>query len=204
MDYRDDLRRTPGNIASGCRDPIALNELLRMLVTGPPEPNAHSSPKNRFTFQQAVARGDVNLLRMYAKLGHDFNTADAKGELPLEVACRKGNAEAVRLMLEHGANGDRRTAAGTTIMHEAALGGSSDIVKLLLERGVPVDTPDLENGATPLQYAASFGRVPVVRVLLAHGADPYRKDKRGWDTFAVAQRNGQDEVVALLRAQATK
>lgn len=202
--YRDTSRRTPGMIASNCRDHTALNELLRLLVTAPPKSGGDGPTQHRFMLHEAVARGDVNLLGMYAQLGQDFNTPDAKGDLPLEIACRNGKVEAVRLLLEHGARVDRRTPSGTTIMHEAALGGSKEIVELLIDRGASLDAPDAETGSTPLQYAASFGRVPVVRALLAHGADPRRKNKHGWDALEVAQRNGQDEVVALLRGHAAE
>jgi ankyrin repeat protein len=197
--YRDASRRTPGMIASNCRDRTALNELLRLLVTAPPKTGGESSAQHRFLLHEAVARGDMSLLNMYAKLGQDLNAPDAKGDFPLEIACRNGRVEVVRLLLGHGARVDRRTASGTTILHEAALGGNAEIVELLIERGASVDTPDTDAGSTPLQYASSFGRVPVVRVLLAHGADPRRKNRRGLDALEVAQRNGQDQVVSLLR-----
>ncbi len=203
--YRDAARRTPGMIASNCRDHAALNELLRLLVVAPPKSGGESdTQQHRFTLHEAAARGDVSLLGMYVKLGQDVNTPDVRGDVPLEIACRNAKVEAVRLLLGHGARVDRRTAAGTTIMHEAALGGSGEIIELLVKHGAPVDTPDVETGSTPLHYAASFGRVPVVRILLAHGADPHRKNKRGSDVLDVAQRNAQNDVVELLRAKASK
>jgi ankyrin repeat protein len=51
----------------------------------------------------------------------------------------------------------------------------------LLKRGAEVNARDVESGATPLYYAASWGRTGVVRFLLEHGAGPGVKTAKGTD-----------------------
>lgn len=72
-------------------------------------------------------------------------------------------------------------AAGRTSpasIHEAAQRGDRAAVKGFLRRGVPVDAPDLVtySSKTALHYAAEGGHLPVVELLLAEGADVWRRD----------------------------
>jgi outer membrane protein assembly factor BamB len=57
----------------------------------------------------------------------------------------------------------------------AAITGDLDAVRRLLDGGVPVDTAD-RWGGTALAFAASEGRVEVVRFLLGRGADPSKRE----------------------------
>jgi len=141
----------------------------------------------------------VNVAEMLLKLGSDVNALNPKGDRALDVACRRGDPAMVRTLLGAGADVKLPTTSGTTALHEAALGGDPRVVELLIAKGAVVDAPDKENAATPLHYAASFGRVEAVRALTARGADRHRKDRRGFDALRTAQTNGQQEVVELLR-----
>lgn len=67
---------------------------------------------------------------------------------------------------------DRR---GYTALHHAAALGLYEIAAILIDRGAVVDAP-ARSGATPLIIAARSGRWKVGQLLLAHGADPERRD----------------------------
>jgi len=54
-----------------------------------------------------------------------------------------------------------------------------DAVKFLLERGAKVNICDIEDGRTPLHYAALRGEVKIMRVLLDAGADGTVRDDNG-------------------------
>jgi outer membrane protein assembly factor BamB len=57
----------------------------------------------------------------------------------------------------------------------AAIAGDAAEVRRLLDAGTPVDTAD-RWGGTALAFAASEGRVAVVRLLLDRGADPSKRE----------------------------
>ena len=63
-----------------------------------------------------------------------------------------------------------------TVFHVAAMCNSKSILDrlMLVDWGSTVDIED-EDGRTPLWYAASYGHVDCVDVLLVHGADPDHK-----------------------------
>src|SRR5687768_2456126 len=60
----------------------------------------------------------------------------------------------------------------------AAKQGDVETVRRMLDYGVPVDAGG-ESGVTFLMTAAQHGRLQVVRLLLARGADPNARDHEG-------------------------
>ena len=70
---------------------------------------------------------------------------------------------------------------------------------MLLAQGADVHQPEV-NGVNPLMWAITNGGVELVRILLAHGADPRLKDDWGEDAFAYADDEtvSNDTIRALL------
>jgi ankyrin repeat protein len=90
---------------------------------------------------------------------------------PLHLASSRGQAAAVARLLTAGSRVGPFTATGVQALHLAAQAGSADAVKALLDRGAEVNAPDKTHGRTPLIFATSQGRIEVMNVLLARGAD---------------------------------
>lgn len=53
-------------------------------------------------------------------------------------------------------------------------------------------------GATPLMYAAYNGHIEMVKLLLAHDANPNAKTYNGKTAASVADDRGHEKIVALL------
>jgi hypothetical protein len=95
-----------------------------------------------------------------------------------------GDVSALRFGLEHGL---ALQALGDDLgLHAAAFHGHWPLCEFLLERGAPVNRTLAATGETPLHAATShldrarYDRV--VRVLLAHGADPNLATQPGIET----------------------
>lgn len=155
------------------------------------------------TVASALIAGDA------AELGRRIGaepTADAS--VLLLSACERGDAGCARTLLGHGArvNASVESLLGelpapVTALHVAAREGHAECVAVLLDAGA-LPSPGIEAGLpTPLHLAAGRGHVDVVRALLAKGAARDARERgfgatpEGW-----AAREGQDAVVALLRA----
>ena len=70
---------------------------------------------------------------------------------------------------------------------------------LLLDSGARMDLRDDLLKSTPLGWACRWGRVEIVRLLLARGADPIERHAEQWATpRAWAEKRGHRDVLALL------
>jgi len=96
---------------------------------------------------------------------------------------------------------------GLTILHSVA--GSREHVSpdervafatMLLEAGARLDIRDNLLKSTPLGWACRWGRVELVKLLLASGADPVEADAEPWATPKEwARKMGHTEVLGMLR-----
>jgi ankyrin repeat protein len=75
---------------------------------------------------------------------------------------------------------------GTYPLHVAAEFGQARAAQLLLDYGADVKLLDSENDAIALGWAAFFGRLEVVTVLLAAGSEPSQRNKHGLTPLACA------------------
>jgi ankyrin repeat protein len=96
---------------------------------------------------------------------------------------------------------------GLTILHDLAAARphvtSQEQVAFateLLDRGALLDGRDDLLQSTPLGWACRWGRIELVKLLLARGADPVERDAEPWATPAAwARKMGHDQIASILR-----
>jgi hypothetical protein len=106
-----------------------------------------------------------------------------------------------RFLLERGMNPNHMNWRGFTLLHDMAHTGDLAKARLLIEHGADINYVDDEYRATPLGYAARWGHVEIVKLLLDCGAD---RNKAGapWSTpLAWARKKKHDEVELLLETR---
>lgn len=119
-----------------------------------------------------VSPQSLETIRLILKAGANPNDRDrGNGTTVLMVAAGHGNKELVELLLQQGANAKAANAYGQNALHYAAWRGNSAIVQRLLSQKVSVNTPKSYLGRTPLIFAVRRGSLPIVKLLLAHGAN---------------------------------
>jgi ankyrin repeat protein len=73
------------------------------------------------------------------------------------------------------------------------------LATILLDAGARLDVRDDLLKSTPLGWACRWGRVEMVKLFLARGADPVEADAEAWATpRAWAEKMGYPEIVKLL------
>ncbi len=149
----------------------------------------------------AAREGSMECVQALTKSGADVNQISADGSSPLLVAVQNGYYAMALYLMDHGANVNLANSKGWTPLYLAVKNrnqettaipgpgtdGVLDFIQALLDRGanpnlrIQADTEVhqgmtsawlKEAGATPLLRAALCGDLPVVRLLLAHKADP--------------------------------
>ena len=113
-----------------------------------------------------------------------------------------GNHAQVRKLLQGGADVNTADGEGTTALMHAVLESDTSMVKLLIEAGAAVNTPN-QAGSTALMYAAT--NLANAQLMLAAGADPDARNKRGATPMTVAvTAYGSTPVLKLLVAKGAK
>jgi ankyrin repeat protein len=115
----------------------------------------------------------------------------------LMTAAQKGDVQAVETQLEEGTPVDTPDPTGSTALLYAAGKGHTELVAFLISRGADVNVKDNE-GFMPLHAAVGAGDPETVRLLLENDADA-DATFRGISPLAVAERKGNEEIVAMLR-----
>ena len=131
---------------------------------------------------QAAARNDVAALRQLLDAGHK---ADEGGDswTALIWASRAGSIDAINLLLDAGADVNLPGSSGdnwdATPLQHAILERQPAVVRLLLDRGAEMNRGAGPRSLAPLLLAAGDTDPTILKLLLAHGADPTIEDDYG-------------------------
>ena len=143
---------------------------------------------------EAVATGNVRLLRLLLAHDLDANLADPQGVSLLGHAIRRADYEMIETLLQHGANAGAAVAPGISYLAHAARTGDSRLAELLLDHGADLNATG--DGIAPLALAVDGGRSDVARLLLKRGAavPPARPDAP-----SLLQRAAENDDVDTVR-----
>jgi len=153
---------------------------------------------------QRIADGRTDLVFDHVGAGGSATVRDAKGVSLLQWCAYYGDVSAIRFLLGHG---ESLTALGENFdLNGAAFHGHWRLCQFLLENGARADHPLPDTGETPLHAALCKAdrpsSTPVVRVLLAHGADPNLPTKPSVPTDAFMRDCRTSGETPLHRAAA--
>lgn len=133
-----------------------------------------------------------------------LDSTDTLGWTPLHWAARYRNAEALQRLILLGCDIHALTKNGETALHIAADSGSVACAQLLLAAGASVSATTAPTPLrTPLHQAAMSKQpsIPLLRLLIQHGAQVDTRDTGGRTPFHLAQEN--PEAVRLFLSLGT-
>lgn len=192
--------------------------IIELLLDRGADPTLESHGVSAVAKAARHGRGDV--LALFERRGI---TMALDGIDRFLAACARDDARGVRETLARHPEIRREVQAhGGVLLATFARVGNRGGVQHLLDAGIDVNEPfvegegyfDIAPASTALHVAAWRGWPPVVRLLIARGADVHRRDGRGRTPLALAvracvdsywtDRRSPDAVQALLEAGATR
>ncbi|HMJ25470.1 MAG TPA: ankyrin repeat domain-containing protein, partial [Pyrinomonadaceae bacterium] len=147
---------------------------------------------------KAVEKGDREEVLALLKQGAPIDKVWIN-DTPLETAIFQQNVAMVTLLLDKGAKINPEDLASAAHGAQGDRDKALAIVKVLITRGANVRA----NGAEALRDAAIANNLPVVRLLLAKGANPNGQDHSGERVLIqVVPYDSLDSIQALITAGA--
>jgi hypothetical protein len=148
--------------------------------------------------------GDMMILSLLERRFGTTITNELRSICRLYIGARDGNSRVVLSLLRRGVPPDTRSARGETPLWIAAEGQHDLIVKdLLATQAVDVDAVPM-TGGPPLIKAVQRYNVPIVRLLLAAGANPNLAGKDGKTAYALAKEKSYLRMMAIMREYGAK
>jgi ankyrin repeat protein len=151
----------------------------------------------------AIAADLPGVVSILVDAGASPEVRDAQDRTALMAAASTAGAHVLRVLIDAGADLDATFSPTkpSSAWHFAAAGGNVPALTLLLPTVAHIDAKG-GFGRTALCWAAQFRHAEAVAYLMAHGADPGIRDDDGTSPRDWAERNGDDETLAILTAAA--
>jgi ankyrin repeat protein len=146
---------------------------------------------------QALQKSDSTAVKRLLDAGADPNARDNGGTPVLMSAVLFAGPDSVKLLLDRGADPNAANKAGATALMWAV----PDLAKTrpLIASGAAVNARSNNTQRTPLLIAATYpASVPVLQLLLDHGADIHAKDRAGMHALGRATLSADVDVVRFL------
>ncbi|RSL74133.1 hypothetical protein CEP53_000455 [Fusarium sp. AF-6] len=216
-DATDRFNRTPLYLSVLHRHP----DISRLLLKHNADPNilcqCGTSPMSK-----AAEHGDRRTISLLVDAGATWNTANADGETPQELASRNGHeipwagherrqreklkravtsgdAVLVRDLIQAGANPAGRPSPGAaTVLEVACQGGKMDVVRVLLQTLSASGSTTESMGSMALHEAAKKGHTGLVELLLDTGFSANARDADQMTPLHRAAARGHMGVANVL------
>lgn len=147
----------------------------------------------------AARAGRVDILQALVEAHYPIDTQTASGYSALILASYDEQPQALAYLMQRGANACLRDRNGNTALMGALYKGHDAIARTLLDHGhCPIDQAN-NAGETALSFAALFGRLEMLKALVAKGADLGHVDAQGDTALMKALKQGNDDVAGALR-----
>jgi ankyrin repeat protein len=130
-----------------------------------------ATPDGTTALHWAAHNGDGELVNRLIKAGADVNAKNEFGSTPIMEAALSNSTPIIDSLLKAGADANATYTDGQTVLMIVARSTNVKAAELLLARGAKVNAVETQKQQSALIWAAGQSQGPMVRMLIAHGAD---------------------------------
>lgn len=145
----------------------------------------------------AARAGRIDITRTLLNAGFPVNSQDTGGYTALVLASYHGHSNEVVLLLSEHADPCIPDHNGNTALMGALFKGEMQVARLLVTQCNLNQANN--NGQTALAFAALFGRLDFIPVLVTQGADLNHMDARGETALGIVVGQGNELAADVLR-----
>jgi ankyrin repeat protein len=177
-------------------------ETVRNLVATDQELNRASRRDGESLLNEAVGRGNPQVVEMLLAFGADVNLRNASSYTPLMNLNSVATPDLARKLIAAGARINARDDSGASALIHAAGLSPTSVVKELIAAGANVNARD-DAGENCLFSAARSKNPQTISLLLESGVDLNVRNDEGEDALMVAAASGDFESFRILYARST-
>ena len=143
-------------------------EIIKMLAPDPKRVVLNRDQNGYNPIHNAVIKGHIEIVKYFIQNVKGLKARYVEGNTPLHLALKESEFEIVKLIAE---NVDNKCIElvdnfGRNVIHTAAINGEVECLKLLCQKTDKIDLKVKSDGNTPLHYAAEYGHLDCVEVLM--------------------------------------
>ncbi|KAK3082798.1 hypothetical protein FSP39_005557 [Pinctada imbricata] len=126
---------------------------------------------------------------------NSINLANFENSTPLLLATLNNHTKICEILLENNADINIQNKNGYNPILVASRNGNAKLISLFLQNGADIDSHTLDDGNTPLHFAAMMGNKVATKILLTRGADMEKKNEQGLTPVVVASYMKQEDII---------
>ncbi|KAI8969043.1 ankyrin repeat-containing domain protein [Mycotypha africana] len=145
----------------------------------------------------AIINGRTVSVDILLNAGANIEPENDKDHIPLSLACFYGHTD-IALMLYHRGAKTRCDRELLYPLHLVAQKGHVELCRILSKDHEYLDKPDIYYNWTPLFWAANYGHIECVRILISEGCQLNLKDGNGKTALHYAAWEGHTKCAQLM------
>ena len=163
--------------------------LINFLIENGADIN-HVDYKGISILMHSFVSKDQSIPRLLISKGANVNIIDLEGKSVIMHALEKDKGNIVSELLLKGSPNLTIDNKGRNIIHYSVINGNMIGLNTVLNQGDKLPDVNLidNNGYSSLMYAASQGRIEMVKFLISKGANIIQKNQKGIDAFQVGTK----------------
>ena len=176
-----------------------MNKITVLIITSWAITITSTAMAERIDIFAAARQGDISAIKAYALKGGNVNISNSKSHTPFILAAYYGHLQALDTLLQIGADACAMDNKGSNAFMGVAFKGHNHVAQWLLDNTSCAVNHRNYAGQTALMMASLFGREVIIKQLLEHGADADLKDHQGNTSAKLAQAQGLNHIVEIIK-----